>query len=505
MKGLIPLVRVLRPSEKRLLHHHLSRVSNSEEKLRLQLFKLIDSGAVKTDAEAKQVLESKGGASAFSHLKRRLKDDILNVLLMQDTSKRFAQANRAAELDCRKKVAQSHLLLLRGAQIEGMRVLESALETADRYELLAERLQINHLLREKFLGRGTSTELTELNARIRKDMVRYEALLDVQEKSFVLASPEFAKKLKSRANDKKNLELIEELRKLYVKFKLARIGFWYYLAATEYHSARSNFQDVIELGLKFLRLVEKSPAVYSKTNMAGVNQTVGAAYLQTALFEQARVHFESSSKLFPKAGFNRLQSLEFLVKAETVLNEYDSALLHVNEALVHPRISVRENLLPQWLFLKASLEFLNGDAKQSFKTINQDIGFLVKQVDDWNVQFRFLEMLQLIEFQDEEWLEFKFNAARRFLNRHKELLTPRVQVELDIISVLLRNGLDFDGLSGKYILMIQDCLEAKDALGWRPTSPEIVRFDKWLAGKISNWEERVAQEGVMRDSSANSN
>ena len=113
-------------------------------------------------------------------------------------------------------------------------------------------------------------------------------------------------------------------------------------------------------------------------------------------------------------------------------------------------------------------------------------------------------MLQLIEFKDEEWLEFKFNATRRFMTRHKELLSPRVKVGLEIISALIRNGLDFDALSGKYILMIQDCLEGKDGHGWNPMSPEIVQFDKWIAGKISNWEERIAQESALNDASAKS-
>ena len=125
MKSLQSLVKILRPSEKRLLLHYYSRNTNAEEKLRLKLFKLVDSG-VESDVEAKVLLKNSSGPSAYSHLKSRLKDDILNVLLTQDTSKRLAQGNRSAELDCRKKVAQSHLLLLRGARIEGINVLTKA-------------------------------------------------------------------------------------------------------------------------------------------------------------------------------------------------------------------------------------------------------------------------------------------------------------------------------------------------------------------------------------------
>ena len=198
------LIKVLRPSEKRLLLHYYSRNSNAEEKMRLKLFKLVITG-VTTDEEARRLLNSKGGSYSYSHLKSRLKNDILNILLMQDTSKRSAQANRAAELDCRKKVAQSHILWLRGAQIEGTKVLNEALSAADKYELFAERLQINHLIRERFLGAGLSDQLVKLNKEIKSDLIKYEALLEVQEKSFTLASPEFTQKLKKRVNEKQNL------------------------------------------------------------------------------------------------------------------------------------------------------------------------------------------------------------------------------------------------------------------------------------------------------------
>lgn len=496
MKGLIPLIKVLRPSEKQLLHHHLSRSSNAEEKLRLRLFKLVDSGKVLTDDEAKLKLKATGGASAYSHLKRRLKSDILNILLLQDSSKRFAQANRAAELDCRKKVAQSHVLLLRGAQVEGMKILESALASADEYELLAERLQIHHLLREKFLGARSTDELVELNKKIQDDMQRYQALLNVQEKSFVLASPEFALELKKRANDKKYLELIEELSKLYRKHRLARIGFWYYMAATEYHSARTNFDQVVELGLKFLKLVQTSPAVHSKTNMAGVNQTVGVAYLQLRSFENAQKYLTQASALFPSAGFNRLQSLQFLVQAESALGDFDNALKNTGRALSHPRVDKREQLIPRWLFIKSSVEFLAANPQESFRTLNQD-SYLIKQVDSWNVQFRFLEMMQLIEFKDEDWLEFKVNATRKFFTRHKELATPRAKATIDIVSNLLRNGLDFQGLSAKNLDLLRSSVAEAEGFEWNPIGPEIVRFDKWVVSKIPNWNQEADEDSEL--------
>ncbi len=484
MKSLTSLVKVLRPSEKRLLLHYYSRNTNSEEKLRLALFKLVEEG-VESDSDARLMLKTNASVSAYSHLKSRLKNDILNVLLMQDTTKRLAQGNRAAELDCRKKVAQSHLLLLRGAQIEGMKVLKQALYAADKFELLAERLQINHQLREFFVGATSSTELTRLNKEISRDLKIYEALLYVEEQSFVLSSPEFSKNLKTRAKEAEYLGLIHELGNLFKKHKLARIGFWYYMAATEYHRARKNYEEVVLIGLKFLNLVEKNPSVKSKNNMAGVNQTVGGGYFELRQFESAIVYFSKAEKFFPVSGFNRLVPLQYLAISDAALANYGSAIKHVGVALAHPRIATREPLVPRWLFIKASIEFLNADIDDSFKTINSD-GYLMKQQDAWNIHYRLLEMMQLISRRDEEWLEFKLDATRKFLTRHKNLDTPRVRTAIDIFGNLLRKDLDFDLLSEKNILGLNACLNEDKGFTWYPSSPEIVRFDHWIQSNRSD-------------------
>ena len=475
----------MRPSEKKLIRHYYARTTNSEEKLRLNLFNLLDRGNVSADSEVLIKLGNHKGGSSYSHLKSRLKKDILNVLLMQDANKRLGQANRVAELEGRKSVAQSHLLIFRGAQEEGMRVLKKALQTADRYELLAERLQIHHLLREFSISTAPATELERLNKEISRDLKRYEDLLYVEEKSVVLSSPEMGKKLRSKGNELKYVELINSLDKLYKKHRLARMGFWYYLAATEYNTTRGNYELVVELGLKFLKLVETKPAVRSKNNMAGVNQTVGFAQMQLHRFKDATSHFAKSEKLFPQAGFNRLQCLQFLVQSELAQHDYCKVLSTIDRAMAHPRIGAREYLKPRWLYIQACAQFLSQDVAASFKTLNSNV-YLLKQQDDWNIQFRLLEMFQLIEMGDEEWLEFKLDTTKKFLTRHKKLESLRIRTAIDVISNLLRKELNFSELSEKNLAAIQACINESKGYEWNPAGPEIVRFDKWIESKRSN-------------------
>jgi len=484
VEDLRSLVKIMRVGEKRLLRHLLGRTANSEDKLRLTLFDLLDKHDVKTDVEAKERLKFTSSASAFSHLKRRLKDDLLGVFLLKESSKRIAQANRAAQFECLKKLTQAYVLLFRGAKEESSRILESVRELTVQYELIAERIQMQHLLRENFIGVGASAEFTKLNRQISIDTETYQALLVVEEKSILLSSPEYIKTVsQNKQFDEWSLR-VDEIREYYDKYKLGRIGFWYYLVSMEYNAVIRNFDRVIAEGILFLNLVENNPAVKSKNNIAGVNQTLGSAYLETRQFEKAITHFSRAGQLFPIAGFNRLQCLQFLVLSEAASSELVKALDHVTLAMGHPRIAAREHLKPQWLFIKSSIEFLKGDVDLSFKTLNSE-GYLMRQQDEWNLQFRLLEMMQLIAMKDEEWLEFKLDATKKFLTRHKNLDSPRTRVCIDVISNLLRKELDFNQISDKNRQLLKLCAEESEGYVWNPMSPEVVRFDLWAAKQVS--------------------
>jgi hypothetical protein len=486
MDELVSLVKVMRVGEKRMLTHMLSRTTNAEGDLRSRLFKLLDKGHADPQI-VKEKLKSARSASSFAHLKRRLKEDILSVLLVKESSKRIAQANRAAQFDCIKKRAQAYVMIFRGAQTEGLKVLKKAILNAEKFELLGEKLQMNHLVRESVVSMASASELQRLNTEISNDLVRYQAILYVEEQSVLLANPEMGKGLRAKSNEKKYIQLIDELEKLYKKHKLARVGFWYYMAATEFHTAHKNFELVVDLGLSFLKLVQRSPAVKSKNNVAGVNQTVGLAQLELRNFSEAIGHLSVSEKYFPSAGFNRLQGLQFLALAEMAGQDYSGAMQTIGKAMAHPRIEVREHFLPRWLYIKACGEFLTSDTDSAFKTLNQN-GYLMKQQDEWNIQYRLLEMLQLIEMGDEEWLDFKLDATRKFLTRHKNLDTARVRAAIDLISNLLRKELDFSGISEKNHKLLKLCLEESNGYEWNPTGAEIVRFDRWVQNK------RLSQE-----------
>ncbi|MFT4545556.1 MAG: hypothetical protein ACI9EQ_002032, partial [Bacteroidia bacterium] len=131
----------------------------------------------------------------------------------------------------------------------------------------------------------------------------------------------------------------------------------------------------------------------------------------------------------------------------------------------------------------------------SFKSLNRD-GYLLKQQDTWNIQFRLLELMQLIEQQDVEWLEFKLDATRKFLTRHKILDSNRVRTAINVFGNLVRKDLDFDEISEKNMDSLKSCLKEEKGFAWDPTGSEIVRFDEWVASKTSKLNEGNSREQI---------
>ena len=480
------MVKILRTGEKRMLKHMLSRTTNAEDNLRWQLFKMIEAGTTDDDSMRQNFIEA-SSKSSFSHLKSRLKEDILSVLLVKESSKRIAQSNRAAQFECMKKLAQAYVLIFRGAKSEGAEILRAAKELAIKYELAAELVSINHLTREALFTFTDRKSLAAVNSSIRDNLQIWSDILRSEELSFYVTLPQLKEELQLDAGAGFEPGMIDELKMLYEKSGTARIGFWYYMAATEYFTKIKDFNLVLELGLEFLKLVETSPSIMSKNNVAGVNQTVGFAQMELRHFQDATIHLSISERLFPVSGFNRLQCLQFLVQSEIATNEFDKAITSIEKAFKHSRISARENLKPRWLFIKSSVEFLKGDVNASFKTLNSD-GYLMKQQDEWNLQFRLLEMMQLIAMKDEEWLEFKLDTTRKFLTRHKNLDSSRTRTFIDVISNLLRKDLDFKQISEKNRQSLKLCAEESEEYTWNPMGPEIVRFDFWVLKQIPNQE-----------------
>ena len=484
MKQLIPLVKVLRPGEIRLIKHFFKLESNAEVKKRAELFDLVLSGKVETDKKAlKKLYKTDKNTSAFSHLKERLRKDILNVLFLQDASKKFSTKYANAEFECRRNYIQADILIARGAYIPAIKILERSTQLAEKYELAAEKTLIQQLMRTMTHRIKSEKRLEEYNKGIRKSLELMIELNRVEEIGHYFSYPQLFKGNKNVNQPEFKIKAIQELKELYEKTSSAKIGFWYHLTMDEYYTLTSKSIEALENNLKLMELTKTSPSIYSQANWAGVNMKISGNLIALSRYEESLEYGKVAVRSFRKGGINQFNAMENLFFAYFRNKSFESAEDILKKVFEHPAIKANSFYPAKWLYLRACLEFSKGEFNKSLKTLNES-NELNKDKSGWLLGYRMLELLIMIEKGDFEWFDFKLENFRKLLQRQKEENVQRSKVIFNVLKSLSKMDFDYFDALEKEKKNIQLLEEAENELQWDPKGFEVVRFDDWIKSKM---------------------
>ena len=451
--------------------------------MRLALLKVAETQKGLTNSQAIAALNSDMSASAFSHLKARLKTDMLNSLLWQESSKRFPEAYTAAEFEASRNIAQAYVLMMRGNVTEGLKLLERSKKLADRFELASHQLVINQLIRRRFHSISSKKELQKINTELRKGLDNISRLNETEEATLVIAAPNLFSKEATNDFLIEGEKVVEQLAENYKESGLSRIGFWYLMAATEFYRSNDENQKMLDYGKEFFDLISNSDALRSNPNISGASQTVGIALLKLHRFKEAEEYMKISVEKFRGGGMNQLTSLELLLKSQLAAYGTHRSTQTIELGESHRLVLRSDQLKAKWSYFKACREFLSSKPDQSYSTLNSN-GDLLKQRDDLNVQYRILEVLQLMELEDFDWIDFKLDTLRKFVSRNRKLKSSRIDGIIKVLYAIHVKSYRFDKLNKSTLKIIDQLNSDEKGWVWNPTGNELVRFDAWLERRM---------------------
>lgn len=483
MKNLKPIVKVLMPGEIRVIRHFFKLNSNAEERKRGELFELILKNPDLTDEKAAKKLYDGPPNSAYSHLKARLKRDILNVLYLHDGGKKSISPHFKAVIESRKMLGQAFLLRTRGALNEATQLLNAASELAQKFELPGEEVLIKQTLREMIHRIKSEKVLAGYNHDISENVTLLGELMKVEEFSYMMTVPSLFSTNKRLNDPEYRKQMIQELKASFEKTGAAKIGLWYYLTDIELATKEREHDRALALALKFVKLVEKSPAIYSNNNWAGVNLTVAQTLISSGEYERAIGYGRVAIKYFPNGQMNQLMATEFLFFAQFRSKNYKDAETTLETAFNHPRLKANKFFYAKWLYLKANLLFMQGKYDPAMKTLNQDTE-LTKDKSGWLLGYRLLEVLIMIEKEEYEWIDFKLDSFRKLLQRQKDANIHRIKLILSMLNTLHKSNYDFEETSHDEAKNFKALKRAQDDLYWNPVGFEVVRFDEWFENRV---------------------
>jgi len=413
VKNLIPIINSFDSKERRSVRRFFNTKTNGMEKKKLQLFDLIISG-VQSDKEAAQLLYSSPPNSAFSHLKKRLKNDLLNFMILSDH--RSSNLTLEAETKCRRMFLQGQLLVRRGVFGEGERILNDALNLAESYEMFAEILVIRNLLRTTSGFRKGIKTYQKYSETMDYQHIELGKWLKVRQYYFQVSLLNEFKGNKKISLEHDTALILKELESYDEKKSSERFLFWFYVSKMHDHNINKEFVDANRYAQNLLKLFSGDSIMKTKSNQGGVLKDVVYINLNLDKHKEAVKYANQAINNFRKGMANELRAMDYLFFAHLRDKDYKNAEITVQKALQHKQINAGNKLIKaRWLFFHANLEYLKGKHKEAARSLRTN-EHITSDKSGWNLGCRLLEMMIDMEENDLFLVDYKLKNFNRLLS-----------------------------------------------------------------------------------------
>lgn len=485
MKNLVPIINSLNSKEKRLIRKFFSIQTNGMEKKKLQLFDVILKGKVQTDIEAAQILYDSTPNSAFSHVKRRLKKDLLNFILLQNsTAKDYPRAVQA-ETDCRRKFLQGQLLLQRGLHDEAEKLLNDALHLAETYEMFSEVLSIRRYLRTAFGFRRGLEIFEKYSENMDYNLKELGKWLKVRQDYYRISLPNEFQTNKMMKLKNMGAKILSDLEKINDDNSSVRFRFWYHVTKMHYYNMIKDFEEALEAAKIPLKLAKEGSILSSNTNYAGLLKDIIFIHLNLKEYEKAVDYSRQAVKTFREGIMNHLRAMDYLFFAHLRNKDYPAATQVIQDALKHKQINTGNRLIKaRWLFFRANLEYLQGDLDAAAKSLSTN-DHITTDKSGWNLGYKLLQMMIHIDENDLFLVDYQVKNFNRLLSPKKTETEniARARVISKVIRLFIKHRGDFKETFEVAKEEIEALTKGEGELFWDPMGYEVIRFDEWLKQK----------------------
>ena len=479
MENLRSIILSLKPNEVQLVRDFYAVKTQKHNSKRLQLFELVLHTQQATDLEAAQLIYRRQPDSAFSQLKRRLKEDVLNFLMACPNDKATTNAALQAELSAQKMHMQGKLLLARGVREEAFNLLKKAQGLAEKYELTALQIEVNDTLMANSCITTMPGQVASYSNRLSQCLHVQDQLLHAKALKYRLGMAAASVEPNGQAN---LLAELSALKNTYEQTNSAKVGYWYYQCAIQYHLSQHGYSTAHTLGNDLLQLVNTHPALKTEANVAGIHMELSRILIHLGRYCQAVEHANKAKGLYKNGVLHELFALEALFFGCFRSQDYAHAAKIIHKAEKHQQYKSNEWLPNQWAFLKAGLYFTQQKFTDSLRLLRQ-INTFRKGNSTWALGLKLLEMLNLIEQGEYDWFESKIETFRKQLQPAGKPAMGRCKLIYKVFNTLNRTSFDYKHTVSIEEHNLQSLNEGRDGLYWDPMGYELIPVNHWIETK----------------------
>lgn len=481
MKNLCDLIDSFNDEEAELVVKHYLLKRNSYSK-RLKLFNMIRLEGIKDDYIAAKRLYNKKPNAAFCQLKKRLREDILNLLLVFNLQPENLSGYSEAEMQASKQIMQAKLLIKRGLKSSGMVLLKKAFKLAGEYEAFEVQTLAYEAIRSHSDGLAEASELAGLEVQFSRNVdILYDLInlkIDHSNDSFLCREYEPHLIGVDHDNWQRNTAILNEAT------RSARLKFQYTMKLSREFFNQKLYQKARETAEEILPLLDHENQVLTKNQKGNYYFLFSKILMQLRFFKEAVFYAEKAGSYFGQLNILKSKAYLLICRGYFYNEELGNSLEFVGrlEEMNHSGESPDLNTIA---LLKAWYSFGTDDYIASIKNLNNCFK-LSGRHSEIALNGKMLELMNLLEMKDYGWFDYKLDSFRKYMSNFRPMVNiSRYKLIYKLFGQLKKYRIEqteTDG--GKLQELIQLLSEKGKPYSWNPLGYELYPVQNWAQTKL---------------------
>jgi len=460
------IINGLRPNEVQFIRDfYRVKFKNSKNK-RLRLFELLVDKEVTCSSQASKRLYNCKSHSAFSHLKKRLEEDILNFMILLSSDDPGLIESSGKEIKCRKTLLQGKILLARGMQNNGLSLMQKTSKMAEQYEFPDLNLAACDMLR-RYEGISKQKYYSD---SIQKAFKIFSKILKAKEINCRFNNP--APENNDAATD--NYSSLPNWNAKFQPEQSKRAYFWYEMALIDHNIQEKEYELANEQAQQLIAYLDLERALNCTLKKAQVLLKLSETEIQLGRYHLA---------LHPARLARQLQEQNNLIFTRAVQLEFNAGFNAGEFDMAEQTLSLMQSQkhdssdLP-WNVLKAALYFARGRYDLVGKTLHQT-NYKREHKANIGLSVGLLELLNILEMQDYDWFEYKMDSFRKKLKKVKTIICPRLPEIYGLMRSLVKCNYNYKNTVSHQ----QSHLAELTSYHWDPLGYELINVADWIKSK----------------------
>ena len=255
-----------------------------------------------------------------------------------------------------------------------------------------------------------------------------------------------------------------------------RLEFWKSTKELQVFKTKREYEKAYSCGLKAMQVAKDRSKIFSKEEIFSITLEMGKVCIyQNQLSNAESFADKALSECFSKKSERDAKELMFYV-------HFSKRSWNEAEKLIKQELGAcKESNQIKWRYFKANIAFVQQHYRESIKLLNTRIVKSESQHEILSTGGKVLEMMNLVEMKDYDWLSFRIDSFRKHLKTINK--DQRCKVIHQLFKALAKDNFDFDSARRKEQSSLNLLKEGKDIYFRDPLGFELIDVYKWFMNR----------------------